>query len=114
MRKLREMHAAAFVADDSQEGSSSSSAEALEALKKETTELARLVYDSALLESGFSPDDPVELAARVRSAAGRAFAKAGEDLEALADIELPKELEEEEKKEKEEKEKEEKDKKDEL
>ena len=114
VRKLREMHAAAFVADDSQEGSSSSSAEALEALKKETTELARLVYDSALLESGFSPDDPVELAARVRSAAGRAFAKAGEDLEALADIELPKELEEEEKKEKEEKEKEEKDKKDEL
>ena len=54
------------------------------------------MYDSALLESGVSPDDPVALAARVRSAAGRAFAKEGEDLESLADIELPKEEEKEE------------------
>ena len=93
VRRLREMHSLAFAAAD--EDSSIETPAALEAMKKEATELARLVYDSALLESGFSPDDPVALAARVRSAAGRAFAKGGEDLEALGDIELPKEEEEE-------------------
>jgi heat shock protein 90kDa beta len=96
VRKLREMHAAAF-ASASDEDDSSSSNPALDSLKKEAVELARLVYDSALLESGFSPDDPVALAARVRAAAGRAFAKEGEDLDSLADIELPKEEEKEEK-----------------
>ena len=111
VRKLREMHEAAFLAaaaegaDDARGDSPSSASEnpALAALKKEATELARLVYDSALLESGFSPDDPVALAARVRGAAGRAFAREGEDLESLADIELPKAEEEEEEGAKEEK-----------
>jgi len=96
VRRLREMHAAAFAGE--QDPAAESVPAALEALRGEATELARLVYDSVLLESGFSPDDPVALAARVRGAAGRAFAKEGEDLESLADIdiELPKVEEEQE------------------
>ena len=64
--------------------------------------LARLIWDAALLESGFEVEDVHALAARLHAAAGVAFGgfEAGEDVSALADPvvpDLPAEDEEEEK-----------------
>jgi len=63
--------------------------------------LARLIWDAALLESGFEVEDVHALASRLHAAAGRAYGGlgAGEDVAALADPvvpDLPAEDEEEE------------------